>query len=163
MESATITAEKQDPKLQQVRICSNANAVGKEIREKTLLSFGRPQVCRGLQQETLCGKEWILAPPLHAPELPWTGPAPDLAFLLQNFSGDAIKIVSSNTHSIDLSWSKWEGGNKINRFLTFERPAWLALYFQCFFCVSLSAEITSSCNEPAAQLHVSGQCNQLPF
>jgi len=82
----------------------------------------------------------------HAPELPWVGPtfAPGAqsllqamtAFLLWNFSGDTLTIVSSNTHSSDLSWSKREGDlkkKKKNRLLTFERPAWQVLYFLCFF------------------------------
>ena len=37
MESAAITAEQQDPRMQQVRACPNAAAVGTEIKEKSCL------------------------------------------------------------------------------------------------------------------------------
>jgi len=37
MESTAMTAEQQGPRLQQVRICSNATAVGTEIKERSCL------------------------------------------------------------------------------------------------------------------------------
>jgi len=48
MKSTTTAAEQQDPRLQQVRICSNATAIVAEIKEKNLLTFRRPQVGRDL-------------------------------------------------------------------------------------------------------------------
>lgn len=37
MESTAVTAQQQDPTLQQVRTCSDATAVGREIIERSLL------------------------------------------------------------------------------------------------------------------------------
>lgn len=51
IESATVTAEQQGPWLQQVRICSNATAIGAETEEKKLLTCRRPQVHRNLQRD----------------------------------------------------------------------------------------------------------------
>jgi len=53
MENAAMAAKQQGPKLQQVKICSNATAVGTEIKGKKMLTFRRPQVCRDLHQDTL--------------------------------------------------------------------------------------------------------------
>jgi len=47
------TAEQQGPKLQQMRICPNTTAEGTEIKERKLLTFRIPQVCRNPQQNTL--------------------------------------------------------------------------------------------------------------
>jgi len=88
-----MTAEQQDPRLQQVRIRSNATAAGTEIRKSNCLPLevlwyiGISSKMALLPLPTLrrSGKGWILAPPLwslrghctelHAPELPWVGPA----------------------------------------------------------------------------------------
>ena len=52
IESTAKTAEQQGPRLQQVRTCSNATAVGTEMKEeKKLLTFRRPQTDRDIQQK----------------------------------------------------------------------------------------------------------------
>jgi len=53
MESITKTAEQQDPRLQQMRIHSNAITAGTKSKEKKLFIFRRPQICRDLQQNIL--------------------------------------------------------------------------------------------------------------
>jgi len=54
MESPAITAEQQGPRLQQVRISSNAKTIGTEIKEKKLLTFRRPQGHRGAPAISPC-------------------------------------------------------------------------------------------------------------
>jgi len=88
------TAEQQDPRLQQVRNCSNATAVGTKIRERTYLpSEGPedPQVFRNLCMKhpylhcQPLNEVWEGVEPgftlsshsgaLLVPEFPWVGPA----------------------------------------------------------------------------------------
>jgi len=47
MERAAMTTDQQGPRIQQVRICSNATATSTKMKEN-LLTFGKPQVDRGL-------------------------------------------------------------------------------------------------------------------
>jgi len=98
------TVEQQNSILQQVRIHSDATAAGTEIRERSCLpseGLQSPQVCRGLQMRRShlhcqpLNEVWEGADPgsslsshsgtLHAPELPWVGPAfpPGAQSLLQ--------------------------------------------------------------------------------
>jgi len=95
MESAAITAEQQGTRLQQVRISSNATAIGTEIKERICLPLpssmqGPPakkpnnnkklcfhcqplnEVCKGLDPGSTPS---IHSGALQAPELPWIGPA----------------------------------------------------------------------------------------
>jgi len=53
MKTTAITAKQQGPTPQQVRTCSNATAMGTEIKESSCSSFRKLQVCRYLQQDTL--------------------------------------------------------------------------------------------------------------
>jgi len=57
MENEVLRAEQQGPRLQQVRICSNATAMDTEIKERKLLTFRRPHVHRDLQTDTLASNE----------------------------------------------------------------------------------------------------------
>ena len=82
-----------------MRINPNAAAMDAETKEEKLLTFGKSQVGRDLHQDTLylhcqpLNEVWegvnpgstLLVTQLHAPELPWAGPAfpPGAPSLLQ--------------------------------------------------------------------------------
>ena len=53
MENTAIAAQWHNPGLEQMRTRLNAAAVEKETKEEKLLTFGRPQVVRNPQQDTL--------------------------------------------------------------------------------------------------------------
>jgi len=76
-ESTAIKVGWQSPRIQQKRTNPNA-VIDTEMKEEKLLTSGRPQVGRDLQQNTLAstanpkmrsGKGWILAPPLLITQL----------------------------------------------------------------------------------------------
>ena len=90
MKSTSKTSEQQGPKLQQVRICSNATAVDTNIKERSYLPSESP----GRQRPPARGPHLHCQPlngvgegvdsgstpsghsgAWHAPELPWVGPA----------------------------------------------------------------------------------------
>jgi len=91
IESTAIVAGQHNPRLQQMRTSTNAAATDTKTKEEKLLTFGRPQVGRDLQQNALTSpcqslnEVWEGVDPgstpsghsgvLHAPELPWIGPA----------------------------------------------------------------------------------------
>ena len=52
MERIAITAERHNPRLQQRRTNPYTTAMDTEIKEEKVLTFGRPQVGRDLQQDT---------------------------------------------------------------------------------------------------------------
>ena len=52
MESTAIVAGQHNPRLQQMSTSTNAAATDTKTKEEKLLTFGRPQVDRNLQQDT---------------------------------------------------------------------------------------------------------------
>lgn len=53
MEITAVISGQQSPRLQQIRTSPNTAATGKERKEENLLTFGKPQVGRDLQHNTL--------------------------------------------------------------------------------------------------------------